>query len=428
MKQKKLLVLGGTSASVDVVKVAKNEGIYTIITDNLEGGVAKPLADEVAKISTTDIEGLVHLIQEKEIDGVFCGPSEFNILNAIRVAKAANLPFYCNEEQWDMCSDKESFKQMCRKHNVPCVPEYQLSIEHWKEDVDKIDFPVIVKPADSCSSRGISVCYEVNQLEEAYQYALGFSNRKKVLVEKYIDNNIALAVRYLIYNGKVYLSLVNDRYTVGTKSGIAMISGFAVYPSLRTDEYIDTIDANVKEMIESIGLKNGSLFMQALIDPANNNIYFHEMGLRLSGGLTYKLTEPTTGINDMKMMIRYMVGEEFATEEEIKKVDPYLGQHYTASLCVPLKPGKIAYIEGVEKIKKDRRVSDFVQYYKKDDEVLERMMGTLDQHFCRVKFVVDSYEELDEMVKWIQDTLVIKDEKEEDMIYMYFDTNRLKKK
>ena len=93
-----------------------------------------------------------------------------------------------------------------------------------------------------------------------------------------------------------------------------------------------------------------------------------------------------------------------------------------------MKPGKIAYIEGVEKIKKDRRVSDFVQYYKKDDEVLERMMGTLDQHFCRVKFVVDSYEELDEMVKWIQDTLVIKDEKEEDMIYMYFDTNRLKKK
>ena len=428
MKQKKLLVLGGTSASVDVIKVAKAEGIYTIVTDNLEGGVAKPLADEIANVSTADIEGLVKLVKEKQIDGVFCGPSEFNILNAIRVAKEADLPFYCNEEQWNMCADKESFKNMCRTYNVPCVPEYELDEETWDEDVKNIKFPVIVKPVDSCSSRGISVCYGAETLKEAYDYAMSFSSRKRVLIEKYINNNIALAVRYLVYNGKVYLSLVNDRYTVGTKSGVAMISGFAVYPSLRTDEYIRTIDENVKRMIESIGVKNGSMFMQALIDPETNEIYFHEMGLRLSGGLTYKLTEPTTGINDMKMMIRYMVGEEFSSEEEIQKVDPYLGNHYTASLCVPLKTGKIMRLEGIDEIKNDQRVSDFVQYYKAGDEVLERMMGTLDQHFCRVKFVVDSYEALDEMVQWIQKTLIIRDENDEDMIYMYFDTNRLKEK
>lgn len=425
MRGKKLLVLGGTSASVDVIKVAQKEGIYTIVTDNLQGGVAKELADEVATVSTVDIEGLVKLIQEKSIDGVFCGPSEFNLVNAMRTAKVAGLPFYCNEEQWNRCADKAIFKDMCRKHNVPCVPEYELREECWDADVSQIRFPVIVKPVDSCSSRGITVCRSASELKVAYDYALSFSARKKVLVEKFIDNNIALAVRYLVYNGKVYLSLVNDRYTVGVEGGIAMISGFAVYPSVRTDEYIEKVDPYVKNMIADLGIQNGSLFMQALIDKDDNQIYFHEMGLRLSGGLTYKLTEPTTGINDMKMMIRYMVGESFSSEEEMKRVDPYLGGKFTASLCIPLREGKISTIQGVEEVAKNSAVSDVVQYYKEGAIIRKEALGTLDQHFCRVKFVVDSYEEINRMVEYIQKTIKIFDEDGNDMVYMRFDVNRL---
>ena len=43
---KKLLILGGTSASLDLVKNAKEMGVYTIVVDDREGGVAKKIADE----------------------------------------------------------------------------------------------------------------------------------------------------------------------------------------------------------------------------------------------------------------------------------------------------------------------------------------------------------------------------------------------
>ncbi len=67
---KRLLVLGGTTASYDLVKNAKEMGVYTIVTDDCEDRISKKIADESAMVSTTDIDGLVELIKEKNIDGV----------------------------------------------------------------------------------------------------------------------------------------------------------------------------------------------------------------------------------------------------------------------------------------------------------------------------------------------------------------------
>lgn len=120
-KNKKLLVLGGTSASVDLVKTAKKMGVYTIVTDDQDFGVAKEIADETLNISTTDISALARFVKSRKIDGVFCGPSEFNIRNAMKVAHLSRLPFYATEEQWNICSNKESFKELCREFSVPCL-------------------------------------------------------------------------------------------------------------------------------------------------------------------------------------------------------------------------------------------------------------------------------------------------------------------
>ena len=64
LKGKRLLVLGGTSASLDIVKNAKEMGVYTIVTDDQTSGVAKAIADETAMVSTTDMEGLCRLVKK----------------------------------------------------------------------------------------------------------------------------------------------------------------------------------------------------------------------------------------------------------------------------------------------------------------------------------------------------------------------------
>ena len=96
LKGKKLLVLGGTSASLDLVKLAQSLGVYVIVTDEapVEERVSKQIADEVAMISTNDLEELSKFIMVKKIDGVFCIPRDFNLKNVIVLCDKVELPCY----------------------------------------------------------------------------------------------------------------------------------------------------------------------------------------------------------------------------------------------------------------------------------------------------------------------------------------------
>jgi biotin carboxylase len=424
-KNKKLLVLGGTSASVDLVKTAKKMGVYTIVTDDQDFGVAKEIADETLNISTTDISALARFVKSRKIDGVFCGPSEFNIRNAMKVAHLSRLPFYATEEQWNICSNKESFKELCREFSVPCVFEYDINNSLETETLEHIDYPVIVKPVDGCSSKGIEVCYSEDQLKKSYENAIRYSNQGRVMIEQYIDNGgIVTSVRYIACKGELYLSLTGDTYIVDPINRSALISALTVYPSKYTSHYVDNIDPKVREMFKSIGFKNGVLFMQSL--PLGNELFFHEMGLRLSGGLTYTITEAANQINDLEMMIRYALGGSMCSDDEINRIDPLLDGRLAASLCIPLKTGKIAKLDGVEEIMRTLNIENFAQYYNVGDQVSKDSIGTLMQHFGRFKFFANSMKELIDTVNQIQKLLIVEDKTGHDLIYAYFDTDRLR--
>ena len=142
--------------------------------------------------------------------------------------------------------------------------------------------PCNCKPVDGCSSKGITVCNSENELREAYIFALEHSESKEVIIEKYIQNNgIGFSVWYIVDNGMIHLNLTGDKYVVDPFKNTSLISAASIYPSKYTKKYIESIDTNVRTLMSSLGVKNGVFFMQALID--DDKIYFHEMGIRLSG-------------------------------------------------------------------------------------------------------------------------------------------------
>lgn len=421
---KKLLILGGTTASLDLVKNAKEMGVYTIVTDNNETGVAKEIADEAAMVSTTDIDGLCALIKEKNINGVFCGPSEFNIRNLIKVCEKSGLPCYTDMKTWDLCANKDVFKNYCREYNVDCTPEYEITEDTTDEELAKIDYPIILKPVDGSSSAGISVCPDASYVREAFKKAMDASTCKRIIAEKYIQNGGEIfSVRYMLKDGEAYPYFLMDTYVADPVTRKSLISAFTYAPSKYFDYYMENMDKNVRKMLKGMGLKNGTAFIQSL--PCDGKIYFHEMGYRLSGGMIFKLTEPTAHINDMKMMIRCALGEEIFTDEEIKKVDVTCKDKKAAQLMVPLNAGTIGEIIGLEEVKKIPCISDFIQYYHVGGTVEERFIGTLGQHFGRFSFIAATSEEIYEAVEKIQKTLVIKDTNGNEMNTMKFDLGRI---
>ena len=98
MKGKRLLVLGGSIATYAIVQNAQEMGVHVIVADASDTGPAYKLADEGVRISTTDIDGLAAYVKNNGIDGIFCGPSEFNILNTMKLCEKTGLPFASTHE------------------------------------------------------------------------------------------------------------------------------------------------------------------------------------------------------------------------------------------------------------------------------------------------------------------------------------------
>lgn len=421
---KKLLVLGDSSTA-DIIKIAKAMGVYTIVSGIHPEAKTRWIADESIVIPSDDHDSLALYIKENSIDGVMTGASEFQILNMIQLCEKVGLPIYVNEKQWNLCQNKATFKDLCRKFKVPVVPEYQVSAEMLPDELAKVEYPVVVKPVDACSSKGLSICKNEADLKDAIPCAISASESGRFIVERCITSDYGFGCRYIANDGEIVLSALCDRYTVDEFDGKAHISSAAIFPSKMTDAFIRDINPQVIEMFKSIGIKNGTMFMQALVDQDTKQIYFHEMGLRLSGGLIYSMLEASCGYNDVKMMIRYALGGPMATDEEMKKIDPYMHGHFVGSLTIPLCEGVIGHIGGVDEVKSNPKVTSLVQYYQEGDHIDTEVIGTLMQHFCRVKMMTNSIDEYYQLISWIQDTIHIKDNEGKDMVYRYFDPNRI---
>lgn len=426
IKGKKLLILGGTSASLNLVRMAKEMGVYTVVTDEapLEKRVAKQIADEYFFVSTTDIDGLARLVEEQKIDGAFCGPSEFNLRNLFKLCEKTGLPCYTTTALWDHCANKDEFTACCRKYGVDVPPEYDLHENMTDAELDAIDYPIIVKPVDGCSSIGISVARDRTEVAAAYKKAMDASTCKRIIAEQYIENGGELfGARYLVQDGAAYPYLLIDTYVADPIHRTSLISKVTITPSKYSDYYMEHMDRQVREMIRGMGIRTGTVFFQSL--PYRGKIYFHEMGYRLSGGFIYKLTEPLMGVNDMKLMLRSALGGPCVTQEELDRIDLRCGGRVGAQLMVPLNAGTIGRIEGLEQAKANPVVTDFVQYYGVGDTVLPKDIGTLQQHFGRFTLIADGMEQIETALRELRDELVVYDTEGNRMNVLLFDLERL---
>lgn len=405
LKNKRLLVLGGTLSTYDVVKTAKKMGMHVTVTDYLKEGISKSIADDTALISTTDIEALSVLIKDKKIDGVFTGASEFNICNMIMLCEKAELPVYTSLEKWELFSNKKKFKETCRKYDVPVVPEY--NIESIAE-INKIQYPVIVKPVDSFSGHGISICNNGDELSYAVRNAKEWSKTKQVIIEKYMQGN-NVEVYYLVQNGEVMLLTASDRYTNNKQNGSPVPFAF-YHPSQYLGKYLQEVHPKVCNMFERLEVRNGVFFMESFLQ--DGEFAFYEMGFRLNATMEYHFVDYFNHFNPLEMMLRYAVTGDMGEKIE-KQNNPYFPGK-ACEIALLLTPGIIQKIIGMDEVCKLPQVIHIIQYYKAGDSI--KQTGSLEQNFARIKVVADTDELLEKVISSIYSTVSVQDKNGAEML------------
>ena len=341
LKGKRLLILGGNTLSCDIVNTAKQLGVYTIVTDwyDIERSPAKLLADEYWNEEVFRPDLLAHLIKEKEIDGVLTGFSDSYLFPYQELCELVGLPCYATKKQFEWTTDKSSFKERCRRYDVPVVPEYD--VHSFDKSIISKDHKVIIKPVDNSGSRGICICDNPDEFDEKLQYSLGFSEKKQVVIERYMDCD-DVSFEYKIQDGEATLTAICDRYIFKTANEGSITSSL-IYPSKYTEVYLSDVDKRVRRMFEAEGLRNGVLFMQAFAE--NGQFYFYEMGYRLSGGRHYIFTKNQNDESAVEGLINFAITGKMSNKRIAEVANPCF-KDICSQLSIICKTDKIAAIKG----------------------------------------------------------------------------------
>lgn len=417
---KKLLFLGSNVATLDMIKYAKENGAYTIVADFLpkEKSFGKQYSDEDVLISTGDLDGLKDYIKKENINGVLAGVSEFNLLNAMKLCEYFGFPFYCTKAQWDMIENKEQFRALCLKHNVPAPLTYYVGNSLTSDILSSIDYPVIIKPVDGSASIGITICRDKTMLMAGVEEAIHHSEVGRFIIEDFAEGE-EFAAHYTIANGRATLSSVDNRVPVAVHHGdVTTIPVARVYPSTFIDKYIEQVNPQMLRLCESLGLDTGVLFVQGIYNRHKNKFYIFEAGLRCAGEAPFRLIERVNGVSFINNIVDYaLLG--CANDFDSSKEDPSFKGKFCCVTSFVSKGGRIGKIIDYEKTAHALgSIVDSECRYHEGDETPNG--NTLRQIVIRYVLICDSVEQLIADVEFINNSVKVLDVDGNDMC-MTFD-------
>lgn len=406
---KKLLILGGSAYMVDPVLTAKKMGVYTIVTDwhDLEKSPAKQIADEYWNISIMDYDLLCFKIKEENIDGILTGFTDAFLLAYQHLCELTGLPCYCTKDAIEITKDKSKFKSFCKKHDVPVIPEFDLAT--FDTSIISEDNKVIIKPVDNSGSKGVILCKTSEDFQRCLDYALSFSQKKEVIIEKYMDMD-SWAASYTIQDGNISLSTLNDRLE-HKSSETAAITTAGIYPSKYLDLYLEKMDEKMKKMYKAMGVTNGVLSVQGFVN--GENFYVMEMGYRLTGGQHYVFSKYENGVSALERLVHFAVTGRMANFL-IAEIDNPRFKDLCLNLCVLGKSAIVARIEGKDFIENMPELINATFMKEVGDQI--GMDGTTSQKIANLHLILQDYEHLIRVVKSIKSKFHVYDENGNDLV------------
>ena len=207
LKGKKILVLGGAFQHCKLVEAAHELGVEVIVTDylSLEDAPAKKIADKYYMHNITDIDGIVDMCKKENVDGVIATSLDACQRPYQQVCEKLGVPCFGTAEQYRILTDKNLFKEYCRKSDVDVIPEYDINLFDKKEQcMEMVQFPIFIKPCDSRGSRGQSICNTYEEAIEAIKFAQSESKSGNIVIEKYMGQENDFSMTIIVLNGKAY--------------------------------------------------------------------------------------------------------------------------------------------------------------------------------------------------------------------------------
>lgn len=366
----KILVLAGGYDQIALISELKKYGHEILLADYLEKPQAKDVADKFFRISTLDEATIYNLAKTEKVELVTTACTDQALLTVAHVSESLGLPCYISAETARNVTNKAYMKKVFVKNKILTAAFVLLENRtKWKEQLsDEGEFPLVVKPCDCNSSKGVVKVKNREELETAVNAAFELSRDEKVIVEAYIDGR-EISIDAWADMEQVKVLSVSETVKVPNRDASFTICK-SIYPVKDIDIYYDKIQQTVNDIAKAFKLRNCPLLIQALL--CDDGIYVIEFSARMGGGTKYKLIEYMSGIDIMNIYVQRVLGNE------CQILWPKPARKYMELIYIYAENGIVGKLVNFDELKKERVIADYF-LYKSIGSVIEHQSTSNDR-------------------------------------------------
>lgn len=240
------------------------------------------LCEHYWQLDYSDIDGLKQLIDRESFEFLVPGCTDKSYTSCA-VVSSGRFPGIESLRNDQFINNKLSFRSLARKLGLP-IPQIQ---PHSEPD---LRWPLVVKPVDSFSGKGITILHDANmgKLAAAVEFAIDSSSSKNFLIEDFVVGDLYSHSAFLV-GGKISVDFFVQENC--TANDFVVDTSRVIFSPKK--ELTEKIRGCIEILANEIDLKDGLIHTQFILQ--GNKFWLIETTRRCPGDLYSQLIELSTG-------------------------------------------------------------------------------------------------------------------------------------
>lgn len=265
-------------------------------------------AKNYIKMNYSDVNQTRELVDKLKIDFIVPGCNDRSYQVCAELNSSEKFYGIDTLAATETINNKDKFREFASKNGLPVPQVFTV------DQVGKV-WPLIVKPVDAYSGRGITIVHEFenNNLQAAIDRAKEFSRSKTCIVEEYVEGQLYSHTAF-ISGGNIVKDFIVEEH--GTANPFVVDTSWVVYDfSL---EMLARIRDGISLMANKLNFVDGLVHTQFIKN--KETFWIIEVTRRCPGDLYSQLIELSTGFNYAENYARPFVMQGFSSEKsELKQ-------------------------------------------------------------------------------------------------------------
>jgi biotin carboxylase len=299
-----LLILGAADGSLSTYRTASAMGYRTICVDRSATAPGVALADEFLPLSTRDTDAIAAALANRtDLAGALAPSTDIALPTLRALTERLGLPVTMSAEAASASLDKRHFRRVCDELGFPGY--------RWQEVTDaaqwRFDGPVVVKPVDAQSGRGVTLCAEEAMMDAAVTAAKALSYAGKVVVEEEVAGTHC-GCECVVADGTVVFLALTSRTLCPPPRAITTAHLMPAEVPAETHRAVVTM---VERLCARLRYRTGPLNLDLVVS-ADGVPHLIEMGARTSGNGLDELVRRCHGVDTIAASITAATGAPVA--------------------------------------------------------------------------------------------------------------------